>query len=552
MHILNRISRLAAVLTLMVVAGLAGAQTTVAGTFTSNGSPVANGHVNFSLQNCGVLPSAGSSSYSFSLNSSGVIQTGAAVQPNATNGCAPGVGGSVASYFQVILQDSTGRLVWKRNFQVPVSGSAWNAATASALATLPAAVGFSTNPNGVTTCTASLPSFVQVTPTASATAVSSSLSLPVTMASNTGAGNMLLVIVTATGTTGSAFSSINGATDSQGNTYTQVTNFGGGLFINYALFMAKGIVGGPDTITVGVTGATPTATIRAIEYSHVGTTGRDAFVNGSTTGGAPTTLSLTTLSANELVVLIGYANTAVSATGFTQRTDGTASLTYTDSIASSVGAQTFSVGSVTGSQPNSYSPLSAISFFPAPSGCPSFGASGTNHSSGFVPDPGPVAGTTKFLREDATFAVPPYPSPFVGSGASHAAGLVPDPGATAGTTRMLREDGSFAVPSISSTTGSASNPGFSATPTFSITTTTTRVVLTGDISLFTLPAGFDGQVKILCFAQDATGNHHVTAPTNVRGFMSVGLTGTKWSCQGFTYDTTDSLWLSFTAGSTNQ
>lgn len=35
-----------------------------------------------------------------------------------------------------------------------------------------------------------------------------------------------------------------------------------------------------------------------------------------------------------------------------------------------------------------------------------FGASGAPHSTGIVPDPGAVAGTTKFLREDATWAVP--------------------------------------------------------------------------------------------------------------------------------------------------
>jgi lysophospholipase L1-like esterase len=37
-------------------------------------------------------------------------------------------------------------------------------------------------------------------------------------------------------------------------------------------------------------------------------------------------------------------------------------------------------------------------------------------------------------------------SVFGASGSGHSAGLVPDPGATAGTTRYLREDGSFAVP----------------------------------------------------------------------------------------------------------
>jgi len=38
-----------------------------------------------------------------------------------------------------------------------------------------------------------------------------------------------------------------------------------------------------------------------------------------------------------------------------------------------------------------------------PNGIPVFGASGPNHSSGVVPDPGPTQGFKKFLREDATF-----------------------------------------------------------------------------------------------------------------------------------------------------
>jgi hypothetical protein len=40
-------------------------------------------------------------------------------------------------------------------------------------------------------------------------------------------------------------------------------------------------------------------------------------------------------------------------------------------------------------------------------GVTDFVASGASHARGTVPDPGAVAGTTKFLREDATFAVPP-------------------------------------------------------------------------------------------------------------------------------------------------
>src|SRR5260370_24831737 len=38
---------------------------------------------------------------------------------------------------------------------------------------------------------------------------------------------------------------------------------------------------------------------------------------------------------------------------------------------------------------------------------PGFSAAGPNHSGGAVPDPGANVGTTKFLREDATWAQPP-------------------------------------------------------------------------------------------------------------------------------------------------
>lgn len=46
---------------------------------------------------------------------------------------------------------------------------------------------------------------------------------------------------------------------------------------------------------------------------------------------------------------------------------------------------------------------------------------------------------------------------FVASGASHATGLVPDPGAVAGTTRFLREDATWAVPASGGTPGGATS-----------------------------------------------------------------------------------------------
>lgn len=74
---------------------------------------------------------------------------------------------------------------------------------------------------------------------------------------------------------------------------------------------------------------------------------------------------------------------------------------------------------------------------------PVFVGSGASHAIGAVPDPGVTAGTTRFLREDATFIAPPV---FVASGASHATGYVPDPGSVAGTTKFLREDATWVVP----------------------------------------------------------------------------------------------------------
>lgn len=105
-------------------------------------------------------------------------------------------------------------------------------------------------------------------------------------------------------------------------------------------------------------------------------------------------------------------------------------------------------------------------------------ASGGSHSAGAAPDPGAVSGTTHFLREDATWAVPPAylgdPGTngvlkrtalnttadavgsdlpvMVASGASHSGGAAPDPGSSAGTSRFLREDATWQAPPAGITT----------------------------------------------------------------------------------------------------
>jgi hypothetical protein len=110
---------------------------------------------------------------------------------------------------------------------------------------------------------------------------------------------------------------------------------------------------------------------------------------------------------------------------------------------------------------------------------PVFVQSGSTHAIGAVPDPGAVGGTSRYLREDATWQVPPAGtvtvtgSPVSGNmtkfsgatsitnavakvdywdttifaeGGTHNAGLVPDPGAVSGTTRFLCENGTWTAP----------------------------------------------------------------------------------------------------------
>ena len=83
-----------------------------------------------------------------------------------------------------------------------------------------------------------------------------------------------------------------------------------------------------------------------------------------------------------------------------------------------------------------------------------FVKSGSSAKAGLVPSPGTTAGTTKYLREDATWVVPPNTtySNFVKSGSGAKAGLVPAPSTTAGTTKYLREDGTWSVPPDTNTT----------------------------------------------------------------------------------------------------
>ncbi len=64
-------------------------------------------------------------------------------------------------------------------------------------------------------------------------------------------------------------------------------------------------------------------------------------------------------------------------------------------------------GNLTASDPINVSSVRKVIGGPAIISVDTFGASGPSHKRGVVPDPGAVAGTTRFLREDATWATLP-------------------------------------------------------------------------------------------------------------------------------------------------
>lgn len=92
---------------------------------------------------------------------------------------------------------------------------------------------------------------------------------------------------------------------------------------------------------------------------------------------------------------------------------------------------------------------------------------------------------------------------------------------------------------------------FSATPTFSVLTYISRIVLTGNITSFTMGAGQDGQRKCLNFVQGA-GSYTVTPPSNVWGFFSVGTISGEHNQQCFDYYSADTAWESESVGVINQ
>jgi hypothetical protein len=224
-----------------------------------------------------------------------------------------------------------------------------------------------------------------------------------------------------------------------------------------------------------------------------------------------------------------HVGTEVTLTGYS-KASSVASIAATDTVSVALGKleKALDGKQASGTYLTSASALDATKLSGIiPAGCytnttySDFVGSGSTAAAGLVPAPSTTAGTSKYLCEDGSWAVPAgtYSHPttsgnkhipsggstgqilkwsadgtavwanettgsgggtytdFVGSGPSAASGLVPAPSTTAGTTKYLCEDGSWSVPTGTTYTafiGSGASAAAGLVPKPSTTTGTTK------------------------------------------------------------------------------
>ena len=172
-----------------------------------------------------------------------------------------------------------------------------------------------TNGYTYTSSTGGTIAFVQVNAADPQTAAAS---VPVAYPAAQSAGNLNVVAVGWNDTT----STVSSVTDSRGNNYTQAGTTLTGSGMRQAIYYAKNIAAGSNTVTVAFNQAAAFVDVRVLEYSGIDTTSPlDVTAGAIGTGGTPSSGAATTTSASELIVGAGMTTSHFSGAGagFTSR-----------------------------------------------------------------------------------------------------------------------------------------------------------------------------------------------------------------------------------------
>jgi len=187
-------------------------------------------------------------------------------------------------------------------------------------------------------------------------------------------------------------------------------------------------------------------------------------------------------------------------------------LTMTGTVLSAAGGGT---GTVTSFSAGNLSPLFTTSVATATT-TPALSFALASQSANLVyagPGSGAAAAPTFRALVPADYPV------FVGSGGTHAAGAVPDPGATAGSTRYLREDASWQVPAGGA--GTVTSVGLSTNVSW-LTVGSSPVTGSGTITLNTITSGTPN----LFWATQASGSgpwlQRAIVPADLPLFVAAG------------------------------
>jgi Domain of unknown function (DUF1929)/IPT/TIG domain len=339
------------------------------------------------------------------------------------------------------------------------------------------------------------------------------------------AGNLNIVVVGWSDAT----STLSSLTDTRGNTYVQAGTTITGTGIRQAIYYAKNIAGGSNTVTAVFNQAAAFPDVRALEYSGLDTTSPlDVTSSASGSGATANSGAATTTSPTELI--FGAGNTAnafgAAGTGFTSRiitqdgdiaedkqVNSTGSYSATGTIGSSAAwvmqMATFRASGQTQPPPN---PAPTVTSIAPNTGTSAGGTAVTITGTGFL------SGATVSIGGTAATGVTVVSSTSIKATVpAHAAGAV-----NVSVTNTDNQTGTLTNGYTYTTTGGGGSIAFvqlksgtPQTPTASVAVTFPAAQTAGNLNIVVV--GWNDTAATLTSLTDTLGNTYVQAGTTISG-----------------------------------